>query len=382
MPWSTPTLRDVRSGVRDAITGRLPGADANVPNSVLRVLSDAMGALCHMALQYIDWLALQLLPDTAETEWLDRQGHIWLTNSDGSTGRKLATQASGTVEFVTSTGSVTVPTGTQLSYGGTGVLYQTTADILTDATGLPTPAPIVALDPGSAGNLDSGTALGVLTPLTGTVDSVTVDTLDGGTDDETDDELRARVLRRIRQPPMGGDATDYEAWALAVPGVTRAWCAPMEMGVGTVSVRFMMDDLRADNGGFPLQTDIDAVSAYLDTVRPVTVKECYVLAPLKQPIDFDIANLNPDTTATRAAIEQSILDMLFLYAAPGQTIYAAWKYAAVMSAAGVISFDMTTTEDDVMPDNGHMATLGDIYYSTTPVPPPVSQQSIAYSSHG
>ena len=48
MPWSTPTLRDVRSTIRDAITGRLPGADANVPNSVLRVLSDAMGALCHL----------------------------------------------------------------------------------------------------------------------------------------------------------------------------------------------------------------------------------------------------------------------------------------------------------------------------------------------
>ena len=78
MPWSTPTLRDVRSTIRDAITGRLPGADANVPNSVLRVLSDAMGALCHLTLQYIDWLALQLLPDTAETEWLDRHGQIWL----------------------------------------------------------------------------------------------------------------------------------------------------------------------------------------------------------------------------------------------------------------------------------------------------------------
>jgi uncharacterized phage protein gp47/JayE len=181
---------------------------------------------------------------------------------------------------------------------------------------------------------------------------------------------------------MGGDADDYVAWALAVPGVTRAWCAPMEMGVGTVSVRFMMDDLRADNGGFPLQTDIDAVSAYLDTVRPVTVKETYVLAPLKEPIDFDIANLNSDTPAVRAAIEQAILDMLYQNATPGQTIFAAWKFAAVMGAAGVISFDMTTVEDDIMPDNGHMATLGDIYYSTAPVPPPVSQQSIAYSSHG
>jgi uncharacterized phage protein gp47/JayE len=381
MPWSTPILKQVRSLVRDAVAANLPGADANVPNSVLRVLSDAMGALCHLALQYIDWLALQLLPDTAETVWLDRHGNIWLTNSDGSTGRKLATVATGTADFVTSAGSVAIPTGTLLSYA-TNVVYQTTADILTDPSGVPTPAPITAETPGSIGNLDPGTALAVLSPLIGSVDSVTVDTLTGGTDDETDDELRARVLKRIREPPMGGDATDYEQWALAVPGVTRAWCAPMEMGIGTTSVRFMMDDLRASNGGFPLQQDIDAVSAYLDTVRPVTVKECYVLAPLKQPIDFDIANLNSDTPAVRAAIEQAILDMLFQSATPGQTIFAAWKFAAVMGAAGVVSFDMTTVEDDVMPDNGHMATLGDIYYSTTPVPPPVSQQSIAYSSHG
>jgi uncharacterized phage protein gp47/JayE len=381
MPWTTPTLSDVRGLVRDSLRAKLPGSDANVPNSVLRVLSDITGAVCHLTLQYIDWLALQLLPDTAETVWLDRHGHIWLTNADGSTGRKLATQASGTADFVTSASSVLVPNGTLLSYS-TGVTYQTTADIQTDATGLPTPAPIVAIDPGTIGNLDPGTVLALQSQLTGIVDSITVDTLDGGTDDETDDELRARVLQRIREPPMGGDADDYVAWAESVAGVTRAWCAPMEMGVGTVSVRFMMDDLRASNGGFPLQTDVDAVSAYLDTVRPVTVKECYVLAPLKQPIDFDIANLNPDTTAVRAAIEQAILDMLYQYATPGQTIYAAWKFSAVLGAAGVVSFDMTTVEDDMMPDAGHMATLGDIYYSTAPVPPPVSQQSIAYSSHG
>src|SRR5215475_8415449 len=119
MPWSTPTLRDVRSMVRDAIRGSLPGADASVPNSVLRVLSDAMGALCHLALQYVDWLALQLLPDTAETEWLDRHGHIWLTNADGSTGRKLATQAVGSANFVSSGLPITVPSGTLLVYGGT-----------------------------------------------------------------------------------------------------------------------------------------------------------------------------------------------------------------------------------------------------------------------
>jgi uncharacterized phage protein gp47/JayE len=367
MPWSTPTLREVRSLVRDAITGRLPGADANVPNSVLRVLSDAMGALCHLVLQYIDWLALQLMPDTAEAEWLDRHGNIWLTNADGSTGRKLATFASGEATFTGLGIGIIVPTGTQLLYSGTGFGYATTADVTVDPSGLPTPAPIQALDPGAAGNLILGTTLSVVNIVAGVDGAATVVTLEGGADTETDDELRARVLRRIREPPMGGCATDYEAWALAVPGVTRAWAVGNEMGIGTASVRFMMDDLRADNGGFPLPEDIQPVADYINSKRPVTVKECYVLAPLKQPIDFSIINLNPDTSATRAAIEASIEAMLYAYASPGQTIYAAWKYAAVMAAAGVISFDMST-QDDVMPDAGHMATLGDIYYSTSPLP--------------
>src|ERR1700741_241967 len=117
MPWTTPLLRDVRSLVRDAVAASLPGADANVPNSVLRVLSDNQGALCHLTLQYIDWLALQLLPDTAETEWLDRHGQIWLVNADGSTGRKMATLSSGTGSFQGLIDGSVIPAGTQLQSG-------------------------------------------------------------------------------------------------------------------------------------------------------------------------------------------------------------------------------------------------------------------------
>src|SRR4051812_50089809 len=96
MPWTTPALREVRSNVRDAIRGSLPGADALVPNSVLRVLSDAQGALCHLNLQYLDWLALQLMPDTAETEWLDPPRGIWLANAHRPPPRKPPTLAPGT----------------------------------------------------------------------------------------------------------------------------------------------------------------------------------------------------------------------------------------------------------------------------------------------
>jgi len=259
MPWQTPTLKEVRSNVRDHIRGSLPGADASVPNSVLRVLSDAQGGLCHLTLQYIDWLALQLLPDTAEHEWLDRHGEIWLVNSDGTLGRKQATFAFGTASFTGFIGTV-VPAFSRLEGSAPGlsetISYETTA--LITIGNEPTAGPIRALDPGTIGNLESGITLSLLSTVPGADNSATVLELTGGVDTENDDDLRARVLARIRQPPQGGAKHDYELWAMAVPGVTRAWCAPLEMGMGTVTLRFMMDELRADNGGVVAERDCKA----------------------------------------------------------------------------------------------------------------------------
>jgi uncharacterized phage protein gp47/JayE len=359
VPWSTPTLKQVRSIVRDNVRSSLPGADASVPNSVLRVLSDAQGGLCHLTLQYVDWLALQLLPDTAETEWLDRHGAIWLVNSDGTRGRKQATFASGTVTFTGVQGSP-VPTGTQLA-GPVG--YETTADATIGAN--PVEAPVRALDPGSISNMNNGDILSV-TPAVPNVDgAATVVSMTGGVDVENDDDLRARILHRIQNPPMGGAQADYVTWALAVPGVTRAWAAP-EQGVGTMTVRFLMDDLRASDDGWPQPNDVQAVAAYIDKMRPVTVKDCYTLAPIKQFVDVSIAHLVPNTTEAAAAIEASLREMLHELAKPGQTIYAAWISYAIMNAPGVQSFQLLSTADCVMPSLGHMAVLSTILYDVPP----------------
>jgi uncharacterized phage protein gp47/JayE len=101
-------------------------------------------------------------------------------------------------------------------------------------------------------------------------------------------------------------------------------------------------------------------------MRPVTVKDCYVLAPIKQFIDVSIANLVPSTVAVAGAIEVSIQEMLHELAAPGQTIYAAWISYAIMNAPGVQSFQLLSTADNVMPSLGHMAVLGDILYDVPP----------------
>jgi uncharacterized phage protein gp47/JayE len=359
VPWTTPTLKETRFLVRDQVRAKVDGADASIPNSILRVLSDVCAGLCHLVLQYVDWLARQLMPDTSEKEWLERQAHMWLKNADGTTGKKLATLAVGQVALTGQTWQP-VPIGQRLQSGN--VQYETTAVVFLAAGAAPTPAPARALDPGIIGNLEPGAPLTVVNPSPGLDNTATVITMDHGVDDETEDELRARVLLRIREPPQGGANIDYVQWALSVPGVTRAWCSSIEMGMGTVTVRFMMDNLRADEGGFPRQSDVDNVYTAIDKLRPVAVKDMFVVAPIRQRVNVQIARLIPDTPTVRAAIGVSLQLMLNERAEPGGTIYAAWKNFAVMSAPGVQSYTLVNALDDYMPSPGHMPVLGNIVY--------------------
>ncbi|MCD9817665.1 baseplate J/gp47 family protein [Bradyrhizobium japonicum] len=355
MPWKTPTLKDVRRLTRDYVTSQL-GARSLIPNSVLRIMSDAKAGLAHLVLLYIDWLAKQLLPDTAETEWLDRHGQIWLTNADGSKGRKAASYASGTVTLTGAQGII-VPVATGLA-SAAGVAYETTEEITIGSA--PTPVDAMALTAGAVGNIDEGETITVSDAIPGVDGTATVVTMTGGVDEETDDQLRARILFRIQNPPMGGDAADYVAWALAVPGVTRAWSAP-EMGPGTITVRFMMDDLRADNRGLPTHDDVLAVRAHIDRMRPVTVKDCFVEAPVPLYYSLTISGLDNDDEATRGAIQASIIAMGHSRSKPGQTMYRSWVDEAISNAVGEDHHELTF-DTTPMPAPGYMPFVGTILY--------------------
>jgi len=368
MPWTTPNLYQVRAMVRDDLTTSLQGA-AVVGNTVLRVMADAMAGCAQLVLRYIDWLAKMLLPDTATDIWIDRHGVIWLVNSDGSLGRKAATPSNGTVGF-TGVPGVMIPEGSVL-YAPTGESYETLEfKTLPDTTSQPLEVAIQSLNPGANQNQAVGTVLAQGSPISGVDSAVTVIDLRGGTDVESDDALRARILARIRQPPMGGCAYDYEQWTMAIPSVTRAWCAPRELGMGTVTIRFMVDALRADNGGFPLQDDLNAVYAYLNRKRPVAVRDFQVQPPVPEPINFNLALVNDSLTA-RNQVATAVNAMLVERAMPahqvngqlvaGTTIYASWVAEAINRVTNEFELDM---EDHPMPHNGALAVLGTITYPT------------------
>lgn len=357
MPWNTPTLKHTRRLTRDYVLSQL-GAKAMIPNSVLRIMSDAMAGLTHLTFLYLDWLAKQLMPDTAEQEWLDRHGQIWLVNADGSKGRKAATYASGTVQFE-GNDDIVIPVGTTMN-GANGVEYQTVTQGEIGSGGLGT-AEAVALTSGSVSNLPDGDTLSLEPAIPGVTLVTLLGDMTGGVDEETDDQLRERILFRIQNPPMGGSQADYVRWAMAVPGVTRAWAA-QEIGPGTMTVRFLMDDLYPDNHGLPTPADVEVVSDYIDKMRPVTVKDTFVMAPILYFYDITIRNLTNDDPSVRARIEASIKDMEFERSKPGQTWYRSWVDEAISQAVGeeTHELDYETTE---MPAPAYMPVLGTILYA-------------------
>lgn len=346
MPFERPDLQTLISRAQADIESRMPGADARVRRSLLGVLARMHAGAMHGLYGYLDWLAAQLMVDTAELEHLERWASIW------GVARKAAAKASGSATL-SGTDGVTVPAGTVLARAD-GIEYTTDSDA-TIAAGTVN-ATVTAQEGGAAGNAAAGTQLNLVSAIAGIQSAAVVATggLTGGTDTEADEDLRTRVLRRIQRPPHGGADFDYVTWALEVAGVTRAWVYPGELGLGTVTVRFMMDDTYAD--GIPQAADVQAVQDHIDAVRPVTA-DLSVVAPVAVPLDMTI-QLSPNTVAVQQAVEQEILDLLQREAEPGATILLSRLNEAVSIASGEQDHVIVTPATDVTHTASQIAVPG------------------------
>ncbi|HEX7124676.1 MAG TPA: baseplate J/gp47 family protein, partial [Thermodesulfobacteriota bacterium] len=285
MAFQRPTLETLLARIEADLTSRLPGADTRLRRSNLAVLARVHAGAVHGLYGYLAFLARQLFPDQAEAEYLQRWATIW-----GVT----RTPAAAAVGAVTLTGTdwAVVPAGTRLQRGD-GVEYTVDADVIIQA-GTATAA-VTAVEPGAAGNADAGVVLTFVSPIVGVQGTAPVAAggLTGGADEESDASLRERLLARIQEPPHGGSAADYVAWAREVAGVTRVWVFPEWMGAGTVGVTFVRDD-DAD-GLIPSAAEVQAVADYLAPRRPVTA-DVVVFAPIPVALDLTIA-IEPDTQA-------------------------------------------------------------------------------------
>ena len=351
MSFSRPTLADLVGRVRNDLLARLATDDV-LRRSDTEVYARVVAAITHGLYGFIEYLADQIIYDTAEAAYLERWASIFGIN------RIAAAAASGSVSFTITAGAI-VPAGTVLQ-ALDGVQYQTTADS-TGAAPTAT-APIVAVIAAAAGNRTTGAPLTLTTAVAGVATTATAGTLSGGADIETDDSLRARLLTRIQQPPHGGAAYDYTAWALEVAGVTRAWVYPNELGLGTVTVRFVRDGDGTGAAIIPDGTEVAAVQAHIDAVRPVTAAVT-VVAPTAVAIPFTITGLSPLTQAVKDAITASLTDLFVREAQPGGTLLLSHMREAISIAAGENDHVLTTPSANDVRATGDIAILGTITWA-------------------
>lgn len=378
MPYSRQTLTQLRDQVASDIDSAVPGVDARLRYSNLKIMGDVQAALANGLYGYQDWIALQCAPFTATGEFLEAWAAL-----KGVIRKPATAAANGIATFAASDGA-SVLSGALVTRAD-GASFVSTADAT--AAGGVIAVPISAQTAGSAGNSLVGVSMTLGVPVAGiqSTGSVTI-ALTGGADIETDDDLRTRMLLVYAQPAQGGNDDDYRNWALAVPGVTRAWTA-RPVALGTVSVYFMMDDVRSAEGGFPQGTNGVAAAETRDVAatgdqllvanaifsfQPVT-PIVYAIAPGQNSVDLTIAGISGATATVKGQISAALGAALQVNASPGGTTDAILLEAAiakVSGAAGAVLTAIAASNGTVTPgsagnivaNTGYLSTLGTITY--------------------
>lgn len=267
-------------------------------------------------------LADQLLPIYAEAVRLSTARDL-----DSTTGAELrawagdlglpemlpATGASGAVTVTTSAGGATILAGAKLRHTPTGRLY---AALLTGIAVTGDYVPIVGVSTGPATDLPPGTLLDWVAPPLGLGQvSVVVEQgdgtgLSGGRNEETDEEIRARIRAELAEPALAGNAAEYRSQALKTPGLPMqaAFAYPAVLGPGTIGLAFTLRPGKTGASRRPNATQIALVRAHLVGVMPAD-DGLFMYALLDDPVDLALrvrwkrgavgwANADPWPTAT------------------------------------------------------------------------------------
>lgn len=192
-------------------------------------------------------------------EYLDDHGATY------SIDRLAATPAAGEVTFFAPTGTVIAPgtvVGVEAAVEGAEVKEYEVTEGGTIGGSAEITVPVVAREAGSATDAAASQVTIVLSTVesSGEVTVANAAPLVGGTDPETDEALRERILG-VFQGQGPGNVHDYEIWARSYGGVGRVTVIPVWSGPGTVKVIVLTAD------GDPVSAEVvEGLQAFLDPV--------------------------------------------------------------------------------------------------------------------
>lgn len=352
MAFSRPTLQEIQLRVYTDLTSK-SGIQSPLKKSILKAFSYAIAGAVYSLYGFLDWIFKQAFPTTCDESILIVWAYIY------GVPRKQASFAERVVKFTGVNGSVI--SALTILKKSDGIEYETQAEAtITGGEALVT---VISKTAGSIGNADTGLKLNLVSPISGVISSATVQEDDqiNGQDQEEIEAWRGRILFRIKEPPHGGNEADYEAWALEIPGVTRAWPYPLYLGIGSVGLAFVMD---GEEDIFPDVAKVAEVQGIIDEKRPVTA-ELTVFSPVKDEIAFNI-QLNPNTADVRTAVENKLKDLFKREGEPGGLIPISHVREAISLAPGEFDHVLVSPTADIDSATGHLAILGAVTFSVIP----------------
>ncbi len=297
MAIENSTLEQLTERVRNQFSAILPDSDSWLYPNNIWIVATVIAGLFWEALGTVRKIPELVMPDTASGEYLERWAALY------GIQRILSAKATGKVMLDGIVGT-SIPVGTV--FNGRGQSFVSTT--LPVWTGNAATFSIEAQQDGDQANLPAGTPLYAGSEIAGAhAYIVGAGGIAGGLCNETDTELRERLLLRMRSRQRYGTICDFKEWATEVAGVSRAW-AKNEAGGINVYVEL--------NGAA-----LEEVNTYLnDECRKPVCAVVKAVETIPQPLHLTLSCEAAPSDAEKAVINHALQQWLFDHAAPGLCI--------------------------------------------------------------
>lgn len=363
LPSPDEITRRAESRLEEALKRVRPDAS---PAAIARAVRSEKGMLAAIARVqgkglynthlHLRWNLDQLMPDSAEAEFLIRHASIW------GVYRRPATKAVGYAVFSGIPGTA-VPAGLDMRLPGGGLAVTSAGGGV--GIGGTVAIAVEAAEGGVLGNTAGGATLPIVTVQAGLDPQMAVldaDGMAGGAEEESDVSLLARVLVEIREPGHGGNKNDYRVWIQNAFAVAKVETVPLWVGPGSVGVVVAMGTAVAPL--VPIPAELDAMAAHVAVLRPVTA-EVYLLPVVLLPVPIQIA-IAPDTAAVRAAVIGAASAHFAAEAEIGKLFPRSRLSEAISAASGEYRHYFTLPAADVVPPRDALPTLGAFTWDPAP----------------
>jgi uncharacterized phage protein gp47/JayE len=222
---------------------------------------------------------------------------------------------------------------------------------------------VQSTDFGQDVNLPLDSIVTLQSPLVGVDDDAQVDVqeLAGGSNQESDEQLRLRFLDRVQNPIAHFNVAEITAKAKEINGVTRVFVFEITPDVGSVTIFFVRDN---DDDIIPTAPELAAVKQNILTIKPANTADVdvHVLAPVPVATNFVFSSVTPNTAPMKAAVEATLQEF-FETTSVGVDVQSIAYNSAIFqtvdsSGQRIESFVIAAPVGNISVSAGELATLG------------------------